>query len=242
MPETGEFGGSKPVKKEEPVQQALRILGIPSSINVKLVKSKRVAPYATLVSYRQSQDGESNLEYVIEYRKNMKPELLRHELCHLKLHLMGLPVVEVDVGSPPSLRSQVLSTLHEDYYASLIMHQKFTKDFLSSIMRDTGSGDHGIHLHDEVNDDLLSWLLQRYVLKIAVLEALGYKNEAETNREEIEHLKEESHLQLYLYLNAICEYLSRLPPLDPSLRKFTAEEKDCIGKIVGAINDVEISL
>lgn len=230
------------MKKEEPIQQALRILGIPSSINVKLVKSKRVAPYATLVSYRQSQDGESNLEYVIEYRKNLKPESLRHELCHLKLHLMGLPVVEVDVGSPPSLRSQVLSTLHEDYYASLIMHQKFRKDFLSSIMRDTGSGDHGIHIHDEVNDDLLSWLLQRYVLKIAVLEALGYKNEAEPKREEIEHLKEESHLQLYRYLKAICEYLSRLPPLDLSLRKFTAEEKDCIGKIVGAINDVEISL
>lgn len=228
------------MKDDVALQQALKTLEIPDTIRVELVKSKRAPLYSTLVTYKPSQNGRLVFDYVIEYRKSLSQDLLRHELCHLKLHLMGLPAVEVQEGSPVGLRSQVLNTLHEDYYASLIMHEKFPQGFLSSFMRGLGRGHHEVHVHDEVDDGLLAWLLQNYALKLAVLETLGYKNEAKEIREKIEHLGEESYKQLQVYLDTVADHLRRLPPLGRDLRPLTTEEKDSISRKVGSLSSAKI--
>lgn len=230
------------MKNQATLQLAIKILEIPDIIRVKLVKSKRAPVYSTLATYRLSQDGESTLEYIIEYRKSLSPDLLKHELCHLKLHLMGLPVIEVETDSRMSLTSQVLNTLHEDFYADLIMHQKFPDSFSSLAMKALGSGHPEDHGHDEVDASLLAWLLQKYVLKLTVFETLSYGSEVERITREMKHLSERFSPHLSGYLNTIANHLRRLPPLDTSLRQFTAEEKDSIIRIVKLTNNVKVCL
>ncbi|MEM4250752.1 MAG: hypothetical protein QW828_02845 [Candidatus Bathyarchaeia archaeon] len=228
------------MKDEQILLSALETLEIPATVGVRLVKSKKTPVHSTLVSYRPSQEKGSTFNYSVEYRKSLSQSLLRHELCHLKLHLMGLPAIEVE-GPPADLTGQVLNTLHEDYYASLMMHQRFLKDFLSSFMKGLSRDDHHIHIHEEVDDNLLAWLLQNYALKLAVLETLGYRNEAEEVRERIEDLGE-SHRELQKYLVGVAESLRSLPPLDAGLRPFTAEERDSISRAVMSIVSTEVPL
>ena len=222
------------------LQSALKTLEIPSNIKIKLIKSKRAPPYSTLVICKPGPNGKS-LEYIIEYRKNLNSDLLRHELCHLKLHLMGLPVMQADIDSPISLRGQVLNTLHEDYYVHIIMHHKFLQSFSSLIKKGLANHHHELHIHDEDNDDLQAWLLQMYVLKLAIFEVLGYDKEAEEIREEMDHLREKSHGTLYSYLTSVLDYLKTLPPLDKTLRELTVEEKGVIRKVIQSINNIDIS-
>lgn len=229
------------MENETALKQALRALGIPDNIKVRLVKSKRAPPHSTIVTCSQTQSGKPSLEYTIEYRKSLSLDLLRHELCHIRLHLMGLPTIQVQTGSQISLRSQVLNTLHEDYYANIIMHQRFPQSFSSLLMRGFHKDHHhGIHIHDEIEDDTLAWLLQTYILKLVVFESLDYRREAEEIREELDHLREE-HPQLHLYLNAVTDCLKRLPPLDRDLRQFTEEEKGSVRKIIQTINSVKMA-
>jgi len=224
------------------LKQALRTLEIPKAIRVQLVKSKRAPPHSTIVTIKEREDDKSSYEYVIEYRKSLNSHLLRHELCHLKLHLMGLPIAEGKVASAATdLKNQVLSTLHEDYYAELLMHQKFPQSFHSVAMRGLDDDNHEVHVHDEHDEGLLAWFLQRYVLKLTVFEALGYKKESGMIAKAIEHLREESHSELYYYLSAIADLLRTLPPLDICLRQFTADEKDTIKEIIRKIDDVRSS-
>ncbi len=228
------------MKDDAALELALKTLDIPDTIRVKLAKSKRAPLYSTLVTYKPSQDGKSVFDYVIEYKKSLGQDLLRHELCHLKLHLMGLPTVEIREGSPMDLISQVLNTLHEDYYASLIMHQKFPQGFLSSFMRGLGHEHDEVHIHGEAEEGLLAWLLQNYALKLVVLETLEYKNEAKKIKEKIEHFGKESHKQLQVYLETVADHLRRLPQLDRDLRPFTTEEKISISRIVESMSSARV--
>jgi hypothetical protein len=227
---------------EAALQQALKTLEIPDNIRVRLVKSKRAPTHSIIVTCRPTQSGQSGVEYTVEYRKSLSMNLLRHEMCHIRLHLMGLPVVQVEGGSQISLSDQVLNTLHEDYYANIMMHSRFPRSFAFLIMRGLSRdhNHHGLHIHDEVEDDMLAWLLQAYVLKLAIFDVLDYRSEAEEIREEIDHLKEE-HLELHRYLATIVDCLKRLPPLDKGFRPFTEEEKGSIGKIIETINSVKVA-
>jgi len=227
---------------EAVLQQILKTLEIPDNIRVRLVKSKRAPTHSIIVTCRPTQSGQSGVEYTVEYRKSLSMNLLRHELCHIRLHLMGLPVVQVEGGSQISLSNQVLNTLHEDYYANIMMHSRFPHSFASLIMRGLSRdrNHHGLHIHDEVEDDMLAWLLQVYVLKLAIFDVLDYRGEAEEIREEIDHLREE-HFELHRYLNTIVDCMKRLPPLDKGFRPFTEEEKGSIGKIIETINSVKVA-
>jgi hypothetical protein len=211
----------------------IETLGIPKTVDVKLIKSKRAPLHSNIIYFRQN--GGSRLEYIVEYRGSLSIDALRHELCHLKLYLMGLPVFEAESNLNMSMTSQVLKTLHEDYYVDIILEDKFPESFSSMKLKLINSDYHPEHVHGEVDDNLLSWILQRNILKMAVFDSLGYKDAAEILRDRMDHLKETLNQDLNRNLDLIYKYLRALPPLDRSLRGFTKDEVDTITRIVYSI-------
>ncbi|MEM3380871.1 MAG: hypothetical protein QXL25_02205 [Candidatus Bathyarchaeia archaeon] len=212
------------------LKSAIEILGIPETIEVKLIKSKRTPLHSNIVYFRQNED--SRLEYIIEYRGSLSIDALKHELCHLKLYLMGLPVFEAEPNLNIRMTSQVLKTLHEDYYVDIILEDRFPESFSSMMLKLINSDHYPEHVHGEVDDNLLSWILQRNILKMAVFDSLGYKDTAEILRGRMEHLKMSLNQDLNRNLDLIYKYLRALPPLDRNLREFTKDEIDTIGRIV----------
>ncbi|MGQ9543337.1 MAG: hypothetical protein ACUVTM_04525 [Candidatus Bathyarchaeia archaeon] len=215
------------------LKKMIDALKIPSTVEVKLVKSKRAPLNSNLIYYRHSEA--SRLEYTIEYRKSLSIDTLKHELCHLKLYLIGLPIFELEPSLRMNMMNQVLNTLHEDYYVDIILEDRFPDSFSSMRLKVLSADHHSEHFHGEVDDNLLSWILQRYILKIAVFETLGYMGEAEILHGRMEHLKESLNPDLNRHLDEVKSHLMMLPPLDRSLRKFTVEEIDIISGIVYSI-------
>ncbi|MBS7626448.1 hypothetical protein KEJ51_05350 [Candidatus Bathyarchaeota archaeon] len=222
------------MKFTEDLKGMIEILEIPNTVEVRLIKSKRAPLRSNIIHFRQKEN--SILEYIIEYRGSLPTDTLKHELCHLKLYLMGLPIFEADSNS--SVTSQVLNTLHEDYYVDIILEDRFPESFASMRLKLIDSDYHPEHVHGEVDDSLLSWILQRNILKMAVFDSLGYKDTVEILRGRMEDLKVSLNQDLNRNLDLIYRYLRALPPLDINLREFTKDEIDTISRIVYLIKNV----
>ena len=223
-------------KTKKAILEARKKLEIPEEVEIVLSKTKEVPVYALLSSYdyRINNDGRyTGMKYIINYRKSISPDILKHELCHLKLHLIGLPIFH-SKGSD-KITGQVLDTLHEDFYSGVIMASLFREDFTKKLDKILKS-DH-VEEHFYKDDNSMAWVLTNYILNKSICDERGLDKYSEALSEKLDHLLSVIDQDLSLYLKEIEGRLNSLPKLE-SLKPLTSGERDSIINVMLAIDKI----